>query len=61
MTMTPLEFETIKKLGESVDMLSLRVQKLEEAVNLGRGGFKAMLILAGLIGTILGAIKMFGR
>lgn len=59
--MTPLEHDMITKLIDSVDKLSTRVQKLEETINLGRGGFKAILILFGLIGTVLGAVKMFGK
>jgi hypothetical protein len=59
--MTPMEQKLIETLIDSVNKLSARVETLEETIQLGRGGFKAILICFGLLGTIMGAIRMFGK
>lgn len=53
--------QLVETLIEAVSKLSDRVVKLEESINKGRGAFMMFLALLSIVGTVLGAVKLFGK
>ena len=45
--------EAISKLSESVELLELRLEKLDNQLSKGRGMYAGILLAAGLFGTAL--------
>ncbi len=53
--------DNMEDLKKAIEKLDNRMRALEDAISRGRGAFQMFLWLLGAIGTILGAVKLFGK
>jgi hypothetical protein len=59
--MNEADRDNMKELKEAIEKLDGRMRALENAISSGRGAFQMFLWILGAIGTIMGAIKIFGK